>query len=411
MKLSIFTKKVFAIAVFSAAICTNLASQNSENTFQKIPLLDSLTIEKAVTYFQVDNANLDGEGVDILKQHIASSKFFVLGENHHSTQVSKLTEGLVPIFDKSGYKAVAFEVGPLSAEKLIELSEIPDSTQARLKAFNSKYFTSSLGMSAIPMFNAVPDAAFLKAFAETDMEIWGIDQEFVFSVLFLGDDLVESKSNDPNYEEIKAAWTKAKETAETEFENYSGNVLTKIFTHADFQQFEKMFDSDDRYAQEVLKRLHETMTIYESAHAVRVDYIRSNFLRNYEAFEKEHKDARYFIKIGYRHAATTNFSHGTYDLGALTQEIANIENAESTNVIIPRATHDDKDYRDLVPSLLNFHKKDRWTLIDLKKLRNDLNSYKFQIIKHPDYQQLNSMIMGFDLLLIPPVDKTPIDNR
>lgn len=399
---------ILSIAFFVTIFSSHLFAQN---TINDIPVLDSLEIAKSVNYFDINDGSFKGDGFDILKQQIASSKFFVLGENHHSTQVSKLTEALVPILDKSGYKAVAFEVGPLSAEKLKELSQIPDATQTRLKAFNSKYFTPSLGMSAIPMFNAVPDAAFLKAFAQTDMEIWGIDQEFIFSVLFLGDDLVESKLNNPNYEEIKAAWTKAKETAEAEFENMSGNILTKIFTHPDYQNFEKMFDPDDQYAQEVLKRLHETMTIYESPHVVRVDYIRSSFLRNYEAFEKGHQDARYFIKIGYRHAATTNYSHGTYDLGALTQEIANIENAKSTNVIIPRATHDDKDYRDLVPSLLNFHKKDSWTIIDLKKLRNDLNSNKFQIITHPDYQQLNSMIMGFDLLLIPPVDKKPIDNR
>ena len=411
MKLSLFTKKVFAITFFSAIICTNLTAQNSENKFQKIPLLDSLDIEKAVTYFQINNANLNGEGADILKQHIASSKFFVLGENHSSTEVSKLTKSLVPILDKSGYKVVAFEVGPISAEKLKELSEIPDSTQARLKAFNGKYFASSWGTSAIPFFNGISDAAFLKAFAETNMDIWGIDQEFFFSVLFLGDDMVESKSNDPNYEEIKAAWTKAKETAEAEFENMSGNVLTKIFTHPDFQQFEKMFDSDDIYAQEVLKRLHETRHIYESHHKVRVDYINSNFLTNYLAFEEKHQDARYFIKIGAIHAATNMRSLGYYDVGALTQEIANAENAKTTNVIIPRATYEGEDYRDVGTSLINFHKKDRWTLIDLEKLRNDLNSNKFQIITHPEYRELSRTIRGFDLLLIPPADKKQVPNR
>lgn len=403
------TKTVILSIAFLSIFSSNLFPQN---TINDISVLDSLEIAKSVNYFTINNGLLKGNGANILKEHIASSKFFVLGENHHSTEISKLTKSLVPILDKSGYKAAAFEVGPVSGEKLKELSEIPDATQARLKAFNGKYFTSSWGgISAIPMFNAVPDAAFLKAFAETDMEIWGIDQEFVFSVLFLGDDLVQSKSNDPNYEEIKAAWTKAKEIAKAEFEKMPRKVLTKIITHPDFQQFEKMFDSDDQYAQEIFKRLHETMTIYGSHHKVRVDYIRSNFISNYLAFEKEHQDARYFIKIGNDHAGTTNYSYGYYDVGALTQEIAKTENVKSTNVIIPRGTYDDKDYRERVPALLNFHKKDRWTLIDLEKLRNDLNSNKFQIITHPDYRELNRMIMGFDLLLIPPADKKPIDNR
>ena len=188
-------------------------------------------------------------------------------------------------------------------------------------------------------------------------------------------------------------------------------VLTKIFTHPDFQQFEKMFDSDDIDAQEVLKRLYETKHIYESHHKIRVDYINSNFLSNYLAFEEKHEDARYFIKIGSIHAATNTRSRGYYDVGALTQEIANAENAKTTNVMIPRATHEGKVYRDVSTSLLNFHKKDRWTLIDLEKLRNDLKSNKFQIVTHPEYRELSRTIKGFDLLLIPPADKKQVPNR
>jgi hypothetical protein len=422
MKKSSTKKVILSITFFATLFFTSLTAQNTindipipisdiPNTISNTPVLDSLEIAKAVSYFKVNDGSLEGNGADILKQHITSSKFFVLGENHFSDEISKLTESLVPILDESGYKAVAFEVGPLSAEKLKELSQIPDFTQARLKEFNSTYYIPSLKTSSIPFFNGVSDAAFLKAFAETNMEIWGIDQEFIFAVLFLGDEMVASKSDDLNYEEIKAAWAKAKAMAEAEFEKMPRRVLTKVMTHPDFQQFEKMFDSDDIYAQEVLKRIYETKHIYESHHKIRVDYINSNFLSNYQAFEKEHQDARYFIKIGSIHAATTSRSIGYYDVGALTQEIAKVENTKSTNVIISRATHEGKDYRDDGTSLINFHKKDRWTLIDLEKLRNDLNSNKFQIITHPEYRELTRMIYGFDLLLIPPADKTQVANR
>lgn len=403
-KTTIFSLTLFVTTFFSF----NLFAQN---TIIDIPELDSLEISEAVNYFDINDGLPEGNGASILKERIASSKFFVLGENHSSTQVSKLTESLVPLLDESGYKVAAFEVGPLSAEKLKELSKIPDSTEARLKAFNNKYFTPSAGMSAIPMFFAAVDAAFLKAFAEKKMEIWGIDQEFIFSVLFLGDDLVESKSHYANYEGIKDAWARAKAIAEAEFEKRPFNALTKLIKNPDFQQFEKMFESDDLYAQEVFKRLHESEHIYKSHHKYRVDYIVSNFLENYMAFEEVNKEARYFIKIGSIHASTTSRSLGYFDVGSLTEEIARIENAKSTNVIIPRATYDGKDYRDLCPSLLNFHKKDSWIIIDLEKLRNDLNSNKFQIITHPDNRELNRIINGFDLLLIPPVDEKPIDNR
>lgn len=366
--------KIILTALVLLLSTTPILAQQTEDqaitSFSNIPILDSLEIAKSVSCFTNNDGFLEGPGADILKQHISSSKFFVLGENHYSSEISKLTESLVPILDESGFKVAVFEVGPLSAEKLTELSEVPDSVQSRLRDFNNTYYNPMLEMSAIPFFNGVSDAKFLVAFANTDMEIWGIDQEFLFAVLFLGDQLVASKSNDANYEEIKAVWEKAKATAEAEFEKMPRGVLTKVLTHPDFKQFEMMFDSDDLYAQEVLKRLHESRHIYESHHKVRVDYINSNFLSNYQTYERENEDTRYFIKIGSIHAAMHMRSRGYYDVGAITQEIANIENTRSTNVIIPRATHEGTDYR-----------------------------------------ELSRTIRGFDLLLIPPADKKQVPNR
>ena len=86
----------------------------------------------------------------------------------------------------------AFQIGPHSAEKLKELSQIPDSTQERLKSFNGKYINPATEKSAIPMLNSVPDAAFFEAFAHAGILYWGVDQEFIFAVLFW-DDMVESK--------------------------------------------------------------------------------------------------------------------------------------------------------------------------------------------------------------------------
>lgn len=391
-------------------------SLTAQNTINDIPVLDSLEIAKQVRYFNIKDNKIEGDGADILKQAVASSKFFVLGEYHYSTEISKLTESLAPLLDKAGYKGAAFEVGPLSGEKLKELSRVPDATEAKLKAFNAKYLIPSFKYTAIPMFSFVPDAQFLRAFSETKMEIFGIDQEFVFSVIFLGDDLVASKLNDSKYEEIKAVWEKARKTIQAEYDNYNRETLNNIFTHADFLKFQKMFDADDLYAQDVFKKLLETWKIYSPSknvwgHQVRLDYIRSNFLKKYKAIEKVHHDARYFIKIGSLHAAKTNFSLKLYDIGAVTQEIAELEQVKSTNVVIAKGTYDDKDftYED-APSLVQFHKKDRWTIVDLKKLREDLLSKKFQILTHPAYQDLNIMIHGYDLLLIPPADQKPIEN-
>ncbi len=423
---TIKTKSLFlAITIFVSLCFTGLSAQTSKMEFSipkndipisvsKIPQLDSMEIAKSVSYFKINKGSFEGKGADVLKDHITSSKFFVLGENHYSTEISKLTESLVPLLEKSGYKAAAFEVGPLSAEKLKELSNIPDSTEVNLKAFNAKYLNPALEVPPIPMFWYISDAKFLNAFAETKMDIFGIDQEFKLSFLFLGDDLVKSKLSDPNYQDIKAVWETLRTTIEKAYENPEGKILTQILKSPDYKQFENMFDADDQHAQNVLQKLHETCFIYERSdwsHRDRVNYIRSNFLEKYKAIEKENQDARYFIKIGSRHAAKTNYSFGWYDIGSLTQELAEIEQVKSTNVTIPRGTYEGEDFKeDNSPTLISFHKKDSWTIIDLKRLRDDLNSKKFQIITHSDYQALNRMIQGFDLMLIPPADYKPKEN-
>lgn len=424
---TIYTKTLILYITFFVTLCFNsLSAQNSKmefsiptsdvpNTIDKIPELDSVEISKSVSYFIIENNLLKGKGSEILKDYINSSKFFVLGENHFSTEISKLTKSLAPVLEKSGYKGAALEVGPISAEKLKELSRVPDSTEANLKAFNNKYLIKSAQMTAIPFFYYVPDAGFLEEFAKTDMEIFGVDQENMFSYVFLGDEMVKSKLNAPNYKEIKAAWEKAKQTIEGMYENPKVRKLTtKMFTHPDYQEFEKMFSSDDLYAQNVIRKLHETWYIYDRAqksHGARLDYIRSNFMKKYNEIEKKNENARYFIKVGYRHASKSGYSFGWYDIGNLTQEIAEIEGVKSTNVVVPRATYNGKDYSGSEATfLLKFHKKDQWTIIDLKKLREDLNSQKFQIITHSDYQGLNRMIQGFDLMLIPPADEKPEEN-
>ena len=194
MKNHYFKTASISILFFSISLVSNLRAQS---TIQDIPVLDSFEIAKAVSYFKINDASLEGDGASIIKQSISSSKFFVLGEYHFSTEISKLTKSLVPLLHKSGYKAATFEVGPISAKKLKELSHIPDSTRARLKAFNGNYFsqfTPDLKLLPIPFFTSVYDA-----------DIWGVDQELLNSILFLGGDIVESKLKDAQYEEIKAA--------------------------------------------------------------------------------------------------------------------------------------------------------------------------------------------------------------
>ena len=151
--------RILFIALFVSMVSsTNLFSQKY---LRDIPVLDSTTISRAVSYFEIKDNAFEGNGAAVLKEAVTSSKFLLLGENHYSKQISILTKNLVPLLDESGYKVASFEVGPHSANKLKELSSNPVQTLESLKAFNKEYFIPSIEMSAIPMFFYVDDAKWI----------------------------------------------------------------------------------------------------------------------------------------------------------------------------------------------------------------------------------------------------------
>lgn len=399
------------ILIATTIINPNLHAQNHA---ADIPVLDSLAISKSVHHFIINNNSIEGEGAVVLNEYISNSKFFVLGEYHHSTEISKLTESLVPLLDRSGYMAAAFEVGPHSADKLSDLAKVPDSTSFRLKDFNAKYYTPSLRMLPIPFFENVYDADFLAAFSRKEMEIWGIDQEFFTSVTFWGDELLASKSKEPNFEEYKAVWDRSKQYIDSVFANFKGDptIFNGIQSNG-FRDFRNMFDAKDEYAQSIFQRLDESWAIYAKygqSSGDRERYLRSTFLDHYTTFEEKNKGSSYFIKIGSLHAAKTKYQNNYLDIGALTEELAQKEKSSSTNVIVEAGFLNGKDKRGKLPALMNYYQEDAWTIINLKELRNRLNSDEFQINSRPDSEQLQKLIHGFDILMIPPADITPDHN-
>lgn len=158
---------------------------------------------KPLSYsFKIENNKVIGPGADTLKSIIERSQFFMLGEEHRSPQISKLTNILLPYFANAGYDNFALEVGPFTAD--IIGKEIKKNNS--LYGFNYSFYLENNDIP-IPFFDGKDDDEFIKTASKNKFKLWGLDQEYLTAPLFLLDEVFKKSANK---DLTKDAYLKAK---------------------------------------------------------------------------------------------------------------------------------------------------------------------------------------------------------
>ncbi len=102
----------------------------------------------------------------------------------------KFTYSVLPTLSKNGVQYFCIETGPNSANKLTKLATENENLTKSLEVFiNNNY--SKTGEIPIPFFARIEDAEFLKTSADNRFKLFGVDQEFYASTLFLFDELLK----------------------------------------------------------------------------------------------------------------------------------------------------------------------------------------------------------------------------
>jgi len=182
-----------------------------QKTFDAPPIIDSNYISSKTTYFTVKNDKIYGEGSETLIQIFKESQFVVFGERHNSKETSNLVAALIPVMSDHSFKNICLEIGPHSATKLKELMIPYQSTLENLKAFNTKYYHKNEDGITIPFFGGIEDAKFLQNVSKFNMNIWGLDQEYFYSVLYLTDELLSEAKNLEDFPAIQSLKQKTDE--------------------------------------------------------------------------------------------------------------------------------------------------------------------------------------------------------
>jgi hypothetical protein len=366
-------------------------------------------IEKFTYNFIISNNKLIGEGADTLSRRISESQFVMLGEQHFVSEISILTNALLPILSKSDYKYFMAEIGPNSAKKLVAQIE----SNAQLNDFNTKYF-KQCGEIPIPFFDGVEDETFLKTAINNKFEILGIDQEYMSSQFFLFDEIFKLSKNK---NEIEPKYSKAYSFALNEFKKYWNDESYKIFdNYLNSKEISDFFNNTDQKNIEIQKIITDLKKswyiyalndkeMYRKNWLNRIENMKSNFGKTYKSISKSDSIPKIFIKMGAVHLSNGLNSFGYYDIGNMIKELANFNQTKATSIqCLPRFYEennkivDDLNETDILYPILINAKQSEWALFDTNNFID--YCYKMNIKLSAE---LKTELNRYDFILIPPV--------
>lgn len=396
----------------------------------KAQTISSDYIEKHTSYFTIEDGKLQGKGKRILQKMIKNSQFITYGEIHGSKAISVLIKAMIDPLVKNDFRYFAIEVGPHSADVLSRLSANPDKTVERLNQFNSAYTVSEGGETAVPIpfFEHVSDAEFLQRARLKEMRLWGLDQEYYYSAFFLMDELMRTVKDSPNASKIQQLKNLAQQAM---FKHFMAEVQEKIedpfpliLKDENVLNFFNAFDENNTKAKAIVNDLKISWDIYSrwrsGSHQDRISYMRNNFLKNYNAAVDRGETPKVFTKIGSLHAPKA-FSNGAYDIGFLTEELAQKNGTVSTsiNTWVPFSKTEKGVVKNVeryssykrYAEFLKLAKQGEYAIIDLRQIRKDYEAGKIELPNDGSYHAVRRLIFAYDYQIMLPVSERATPNR
>ena len=372
--------------------------------------LKSFDISEFAHAFEINKDIIEGAGIKILENRISKSQFLLLGEQHYSPEISEFTNAILPKLKQSNFKYFAVEVGPNSTEKMITVIK----EQNSLFDFNTNFYSNYKDIP-FPFFDGKKDELFLKTAINENFEIWGIDQEFWSSHLFLIDEIYNLSDKK---DLIKPYYDTAKQFLIEEFKkdqknkNYpmctnllESSILKSFFEKCKNEKQNKIIA--DLITSWEIYAFNETKK-YSENNFTRMKYMKRKFGENYRIALKTDSLPKVFVKMGSMHIARGQNWLGIYDLGNMIKELSYFNGTESTSINCFARFSQDKDgtiydYLDdedgkAYQPILELAKKDKWVLIETKPILELVKKKKIEL-----NSDLKILISGFDFILFTPI--------
>lgn len=397
--------------------------------------IQSEDLEKHTYYFNVKNGTLTGAGAKFLATEIGAHQYFILGEYHGSPLLSEFTSAVIPVLHDSGYRFFGLEVGPVSVQILDQLSQNPKATVSSLKEFNTRYLVKGTRRSftPIPFFNNVEDAAFLIEAKKRGWRLFGLDQEFSFGYLPLLDRMFANlnKREKADLEGLHSRITDeirslyAEDLGPNRDRSVGQDMYSRIQNSEAINEFLTRAEKASAKNLPIAAAIRTTTEIYRKnasrkyydTNSSRIAYMKENLRKAFADNDFDIAKDKMFLKMGAVHTGRGFSPLSLFEIGNTLSELAEsngnrslhlnfgtrfyVENGEEKDAL------DDKSgFLFRFAALTQMARKDEWTVIDLRPLRERV--FYFREFKMDDV--VLEIFRNHDLFIIPKTERDPTPN-
>ena len=368
------------------------------------------------TRLHFDGKAFTGPAWERLLAESRNAQFFLIGEEHGIAENPKLAAQLFTVLADEGYEKLVIEISPPIAQSLDQAL-----VNGGLASLRGLYELAG----GEPVFFGMREEAELLAAARAALPdanevLWGIDYEVASDrrLLYQLQNAPRPETADQPLNTLVAAsadsWASYAET---------GNLLLAFSFAGDPALVRDVRNSWPDPGDEVVLILDTLETTLEinrlwlegrgwESNALRAEFMRSNFLRYWRKATDQGGSPKLMAKLGSSHLVRGNNMVGTFDLGTLLPEIAEIEGRRSFSIMVlpgmdskvavlepttwtysPQAAKD--GYSEGIGLITAAAYPDTFTLIDLVPLRPIVSSREKTF-----GSKMIQIVHGFDMLLV-----------
>lgn len=365
----------------------------------------------------IESGRLSGPGAKMLRDVLPSAQFILYGEDHGFADSPILLRALARDARDVGFRYHAIEVGRRSTDLVRDAlaRNGVDGVAALVK-------DAPLGL---PFVSLMDDAALAADFPGKDANgtpfLWGIDQEFIGSPIFHLKTLAELAPNS----KAKAEATHLLDTEIAAAAKADQQHFLLVSTPPEkFDALAQLF-AGSREALGIIADLKESASIYQAwigghnyeNNSHRARYLADNFLRYYRSAAEQ--EPKVIFKMGIEHLGLGTTTINTIDLGTLATTLARVDGRTALRIAFlptggkhtafapkpgnPTTVEDykDPDVLDVFASMkLNPERlpKDRWSLVPLEPVRQELDTKGIDALK----PFARFVLLGYDYILTTP---------
>jgi len=392
-------------------------------------------LEKHTYYFNVENGKITGKGARFLSAEVAAHQYFILGEYHGSPLLSEFTSAVIPMLHESGYRFFGLEIGPVSVQILDDLSKNPDTTSAKLHEFNTRYLVKGprRAFTPIPFFGSVEDAEFLAEAKERGWRLFGLDQEFAFGYLPLLDWIYENldrrerselkELHAKSLEQIKALYTE--DLGPNRDRSAGKDMYSRIQNSPEINEFLNRAAKADARNLPIAAAIRTTTEIYRKnatrkyydTNSSRISYMKENLRKAFAANRFDPAKDKMFLKMGAVHTGRGFSPLSLFEIGNTLSELAEANGNRSLHLNFGTrfyvengqqkdALADTSGFMFRFAALTQMARKDEWTVIDLRPLRERV--FYFREFKVDDV--VLELFKNHDLFIVPKIERDATPN-